>query len=386
MSEKGKILLISFCSVLVALVLAEFYIRGNNPYLITDETKRPSGIIDESREKYGSLVKYTLQGKRLIPDTRVTYHNSKGEYPVVEVNINSHGFRGREIPGLKGPGETRVLVLGDSISMALDYPLEKTYVGRMETGLREILPDRQINVINAGLDGIGLRDEIGILVDKGLELEPDVVMVQAYLNDSRPADEFGALIARPNWLRRHSVAAEVIYRNYRKRQWLDENFDRYRQYVWTEYPLTPALLNDRRAFLDFAAIARLDWGAAWEEDSWDTIETQFERLAKLSRQEGFKVVIAAFPVTFQVYAAFLEDTPQRRWAELSGAYGFYFHDLLPDLRRLANDNKRLFIDQCHLHGYGHEVVGGILAEFMAEQVLDPGDGQSTGGQDNAADS
>ena len=83
----------------------------------------------------------------------------------------------------------------------------------------------------------------------------------------------------------------------------------------------------------------------------------------LSQKNQFKVIIAAFPVIFQVQADFVEDTPQRILAEISKEHQFYYTDLLPYLR-IKEKEQNLFFDYAHLNEVGSLFVAEFLTQYL----------------------
>ena len=124
---------------------------------------------------------------------------------------------------------------------------------------------------------------------------------------------------------------------------------------------------NRQSFLKYADHAKIDWGAAWEVESYNIIEKQFMRLKKLSEKHKFSVIIVAFPVAYQVYTTYIEDFPQNTISTIAKKYNFYFFDLLPLLRK-HRDNK-LFYDHCHPNDYSSEIIGKGLSKYLINDVF-----------------
>ena len=76
------------------------------------------------------------------------------------------------------------------------------------------------------------------------------------------------------------------------------------------------------------------------------------------------MAVVVFPVSFQVYASFLADEPQRRMESEARRRGFAFHDLLPLLRRHAAED--LFFDHCHPREAANALIGAEVADFLRE--------------------
>jgi lysophospholipase L1-like esterase len=349
---------------IVAVVLggAELYLRLHETYVIEHEGSALGGTV-LSAEK---LLDYTLKGARLIPNAHVVIRNHRiSHLPEIAMNINSSGFRGAEVPRQKEPGEFRILVLGDSITWADYLPEKQTYVRRMERYLRRLAPDRKIRAINGGVGDIGLTEEVAILEERGLAIHPDLVVVEFYLNDSRPPWGFAAELSGRGFLRRHSLLADKAYTYIKLQGWLRESGERAN--AWRHGAESLDWAHDPDAFRRLATEARFDWGAAWEPDSWAVIKDRLGRLKALAAEHHFQVAIVAFPVRYQVYAQFLDDEPQRQMGALTSAAGFRYFDLLPTLREHQDVDQ--FFDQCHPRAGANDLIGRSIAEFLHGEFL-----------------
>ena len=101
-----------------------------------------------------------------------------------EFSTNSLGFRSAEVPLAPAPGEFRLVVVGAStVAGAYAKTNGTTFPALLERRLRQAMPGRTVNVINAGVEGYTLR-EIEILVERGvIPLRPTAVLVYAGFND-----------------------------------------------------------------------------------------------------------------------------------------------------------------------------------------------------------
>ena len=85
----------------------------------------------------------------------------------VPVNINSLGFRGREYPSAKGSGVRRILVLGDSVTFGLFVKEEKLFTNVLEKLLNEGEGAFEYEVLNSGVSGYNVWNELGTLQQDG---------------------------------------------------------------------------------------------------------------------------------------------------------------------------------------------------------------------------
>ncbi|HEY3174214.1 MAG TPA: GDSL-type esterase/lipase family protein [Candidatus Polarisedimenticolia bacterium] len=115
-----------------------------------------------------------------VPEPDVIYRlaaGASGHYNGTEIHLNSMGLRDRDYPIPRPPGRARLLVLGDSMVFGVGLPPEATLPGR----LSELLAPAE--VINAGVFGYNLTQEISLLRDVGLKYQPDVVVSCFVHND-----------------------------------------------------------------------------------------------------------------------------------------------------------------------------------------------------------
>jgi GDSL-like Lipase/Acylhydrolase family len=97
------------------------------------------------------------------------------------VEMNSHGYRGREWSVEKPSGTYRIAVLGDSFAEAFQLPEERTFAARTEQGLnRQCGPGRRFEVLNFGVAGFGTGQELETLRLRVLRFQPDLVLLYFY--------------------------------------------------------------------------------------------------------------------------------------------------------------------------------------------------------------
>lgn len=101
------------------------------------------------------------------------------------LRTNSHGMRGQELAPTPAPGSRRVLFLGDSYTMALGYPDDKTFVGQVARIL-EGQGGPHTEVINAGVAGYGTYQELAYYQLHARRLKPHLVVLCVFTgNDFR---------------------------------------------------------------------------------------------------------------------------------------------------------------------------------------------------------
>lgn len=117
-----------------------------------------------------------MVGLRHVPLARSRMASGAGG--TVPVRIDSRGYRGREYPWDAAAG-FRVLGLGDSFAFGFGVEEADTYLARLERALA----DRRVEVINAGLAGMGPGNEARLLAVDGPGLRPDLVLVGFFVGN-----------------------------------------------------------------------------------------------------------------------------------------------------------------------------------------------------------
>ena len=94
----------------------------------------------------------------------------------VDVSINRLGLRDSEYSARKGERH-RLLVIGDSFAWGFGVEHDERFT--------EVLEERhpEWEVINAGVNGYGTDQELLYLKDRGMSLDPDVVLLLVHPND-----------------------------------------------------------------------------------------------------------------------------------------------------------------------------------------------------------
>ena len=384
----GANLVLLIGTMLVLLVVAEVALRLLGVAVlrpVAPAVGPPSGQRSLVAEGFPLQLYRALPdgGLRLVPSSRVVWENHWVSHLDVEIRTNSLGFRGPEVPSRRS-GETRVLVLGDSITLGDYLPEDETYPALLERCLGHRLGG-PVRVINAGVGSVDLANEHEILIESGLGTRPDLVLVGLYLNDGQPSP---TLLLRPlPGVLVHSVAigfirtrAAMLLWELRHASELSGHSDGFLEDFKQQRRPDGARSwrNDPRGMAQLIVRAYPDWGAAWNPVVWRSLAGTLSQMREATRQSGARLGVVLFPVRYQVEAEYLEDAPQRLFAATTAELGLEGLDLLPLLRQAASGDRPtgLYFDQCHLTPRGNALVAEALADFTA-RVL--GGGSQAGG-------
>jgi len=134
-------------------------------------------------------VSYTGAGELPIHTPDYDFHYMTDEFDI-HTHFNSMGLRDREYASKKPPHTYRILVLGDSITEALQVEDREVYTEILEASLNTPASATRYEVINAGVSGYGAGDELKMYELLGASLDPDLVVVQVSLINDLSEDLF----------------------------------------------------------------------------------------------------------------------------------------------------------------------------------------------------
>ena len=314
-------------------------------------------------------------GYRLRPGAAITF--STREF-TTDIAINPQGVRDEPI-GPKAPGERRVVVLGDSIVLAVQVGLEQTFCKVLERRLNaRAAPGGGYRVIDAGVQGYGPVEELLFFRHVAAAFEPDLVLVTTFVaNDAVEAfdarwrleprrsqtaearDEAERTLRR---ILRRSIVLQVV------RQRLRQLAERLGRSPAPERPVATYLERPPEFIPKGLEVSRLVLG----------------RLAQEATARGARTAIVLMPARFQLDPAEFDrlrsvveplggrlrvDGASERFRDALAPLGLPVIDLLPRFR--AEARNPFFDTTVHLTPDGHERVAAVLDAFIAEQGLLP---------------
>lgn len=324
----GKKILLAVGSLLVSLLVAEMILRvlGTAPGVTRLAIDLPHGSFQSSRN---SVLRY--------------------EPRPGSAGVNAYGIRDRDYNLDKPAGALRLLVIGDSIGYGFcndseSLPLDDLFMKVLERNLQQASPT-PIEVINLCVSGYDTVQEVEFLNEKGLALHPDIVLVAYCLND-----DFDA-------------SMELNYFRQNPQFGIDS-------------------VIGQRIFLS-SHLARLIWLRNWKPEPQPTraprheavsrTERGFERLAKLSSENGFQPVVVVFPL-FEPIDSYRWHKSHQRAAALAAKYGIPVLDLLDPFLEISNRNLKQLQGRCnreHPDEAGHQAAAISIEKYLRETGLVP---------------
>lgn len=261
----------------------------------------------------------------------------------IEYVVNSFGARDREYALEKPPRTHRIVVLGDSFTFGTGVRVEDTFCDRIEAGLAgESCP---VEVINLGVRGYNMQQEIVALEHRALALQPDVVLLVVFLNDAGGTAVSGAF----------NVGASVDSE--------DEPWSRWSRLVrWF-----------RLEALQRAALAELvqSYREAFADGSpsWASFQADLRRAAGLCSERGARLALAIFPVLHSLDLQYPWRAEHERIAAFARSLGVPVLDLLSAF--LGQDAVALWVHPTNQHPNerGHAIAAQALLAFLRQERL-----------------
>ncbi|MFO0984657.1 MAG: GDSL-type esterase/lipase family protein [Planctomycetota bacterium] len=287
----------------------------------------------------------------------------------VPIHTNSLGLRNDEFPLQKPSGEIRILGVGDSVLWGACVRTEDTVLERLQHELTRSAA-KPWRVINGAVVGYNTAQEAAWLEQRGMALDPDLVIVGYCLNDFwEPGDGIGTAERFERFYRMRSVlplntvtCKSLLYRfiNYRLTNGLFRALSRSSRSAPTARPSEPDQPRVVEPMLEHAA------------DSPDAarmraeVERSFARMRDLLAGRA-RLCVVIFPIKTQVEASQPARPEQRFITGVLDRLSIPALDLLDAFR--AQPGVPLFNDLWHLSGAGHRVAADALHAFLVERGL-----------------
>ncbi len=163
----------------------------------------------------------------VYPSNPRGYFGFHGEVTCV---LNSEGFRGSDFCAERTPGVPRVMILGDAVAFGEGVHLEHTMGKQLESVLEHHY-GLAVEVYVCAVGPWNTEDELNYLQFRGLEFNPDVVLMVTTLDDTRDLGELQLWNEYRNpenpgfgkWSSLANCAHEVFDRRTQTRRFLEES-------------------------------------------------------------------------------------------------------------------------------------------------------------------
>ncbi|MDC0358951.1 SGNH/GDSL hydrolase family protein [Oligoflexia bacterium] len=191
---KAKIVLISFGAILGLLVTGLAY-----PYL-RPPADLPAGSQFETLEEFQRVMvesdERDLKSDRSVslrsiiaphPSLQIMYElrpNLSVKFQGVPLQTNDCGMRGPQHSLARDQNTLRIALLGDSFAFGWGVKHEESFAAQLESVLNGYLKgEQEVEVLNFSVPGYSTFQEVALFEEKGLDFDPDLVLVYFVNND-----------------------------------------------------------------------------------------------------------------------------------------------------------------------------------------------------------
>lgn len=323
------------------------------------------------------------ENKVYIPELkRMLYCNvnnltkSTAEFSYV-INTNEEGFR--DFHELEKPaGVIRILSLGDSMAFGNTVNYEDTYSQKLEAKLNNLLnknSKNKVEVINLGIGGFSTAEEYITFKKYGLKYQPDIILVEFYINDFQGSLDFEKRAPSPSSLLRtlfsYSKFLNWLYWKIKITSWgnqiinsLGLNLDQQDEY---EFEM---LLLDKKSYQNPSVKESLVY-------TFDYLK----KIKELSESVGAELIISYLPADYQINQEKLNkikemknikqdlevDYIQKVLAKFLKRGNITFWDFTEDFRN-KKDVELYWLYDRHLNKEGYTFLADLLAEKLKEKI------------------
>lgn len=378
---KAKILLV-LASGLAVLALTEIFFRWDN--------YRNRSIETRACRRQSSRFHHEL-----VPNSVC-----RSRYPEwdVEFRVNNLGFRGRDVAIQKPPDVYRMLLVGDSFIEGESVDEKKTAAVLAEQELA-YETGKKIEIVNMGVMSYAPEIYYRAIKDKGLPLDPDLVIVNvdmsdfqndyAYAKDVDKDGDFRNILFQQQMGQPHvalpSVGSEVKF-------WLRSNSalyqavaDRIKQLIRKIKKIpepTVFLTNDLGS--DPHYITRSEENAT-NPQAWKEISANLIKIRDLLKQEKIPLIVTIYPYGHQAGKNEWSKGRVRNGFELGRIYpataagllvefgnrnGIRVVNFVPDFKKAAGAEAGFlyYPQDGHFTEKGHRVMANKLKEVIGDYL------------------
>lgn len=309
-------------------------------------------------------------------------------------HVNASGFRDRDHAMPKPVGRWRVLGIGDSFVYGR-VAVNDNFLRVAERDLHDATQVVQPEVLLMGCPGYSPENELAVLEYAGLELDPDLVVINFFVgNDISGIPVRGRVIAGNMYY----PASPIPWLNLARKSQLFQILEGVFYRTWkqrirgTTSPDTiPAMQEFSRYAFDpvYRTILRNNSSVYLRapeptiEKSWSAAFRCLERIDELCRAAGVRWILVLIPTEEQVDpklrelmlevldldpAAYDFDGPQERILSWAQRRNVELIDLLPTLRAAHLGGDPLYVPaDTHWNVRGNRIAGEAIARWIARQ-------------------
>lgn len=353
-------------------------------------------------------VFYPQSDKSYVFDKLIGYRREPGAFikrtgnMITHKTVNSLGFVDTERSFEKPAGVKRIVIMGDSMTEALQVTNENDFQSLLENELNQD-NNRQWEVINLGLSGQNSAQEYLTFKHYGLRFNPDsAIIVMAITNDvSENSPSLYKESDRPYLLMRNNEEIIIPPQNptygfpidmlrtyFHSFRWAMNRVYDLKQQINRAFTREYASRTEQKSeeiplfFANFLAGKNDDW-----QEAWKITADIFNQIKMFAQQNGINLLVIIIPDRTQVYQSdweeqlskakkefsalqnkeliFDNEEPSRRARAMLATLDIPFIDFLEIFKARAAEGHYLYVrGDTHLNRDGHALVARELKAWV----------------------
>ena len=269
--------------------------------------------------------------------------NRQKKFENVWIRTNNFGMRDTEPVPMEDHSVFRIAVLGDSYTFGYRVDSDLIYPSILEERLNQGSTEKRFDVLNMGVSGYNTQDEALVLEHKGLDWQPDLVIVGYVLNDPEtdPVQPLNSYFQEPAiWQRFH--LARLIARVQHGLEVKYRGGGDYYRYLHAE-----------------------------GHENWNSVVSALADIRRLTEERQIPVLVLIFPERPEKrWGSYLYADLHRQVAEIARDNDFAVIDLLDRFAKHPPRKMRVRVSDSHPSTWGHAVAAEAIYEWIATEFPD----------------
>jgi lysophospholipase L1-like esterase len=271
----------------------------------------------------------------------------------ISMTVNEQGFRGPSLAAQKSADVRRIVCVGDSQTFGFGVEEERTWPERLRVLLSERAPGR-FEVLNAGTTAYNTSREVRLLESRLLALEPDVVLLQYFLNDTDRSDV--------------AEEKEEPRRGDTLLTWTSPNRKGWIRSVRDVSRLVDVCLDGVWRARLRALFSSADWAVkASEHPGWQDVRAGLRSAHALVRTRGAELGVLLYPLLLRRDESFVSHAALAQVAEYCAGEGIPCFDAEPALLTAGLEHPTVSSFDLHASEAAHAVFAAAVLRWLDER-------------------
>lgn len=310
-----------------------------------------------------SLIQYNKETKRF----KVMKSNATGVVYGVPFQTNNLGFRDNKPEVLeKGEDEYRIIVLGDSFTVAGGVPFEDIYTQVLEKSLNMRTSSKKIKVINLAVTGYNIIQYKYVVQEIGLNLNPEYVIIGIYLGNDfillkfqKHVNAKSIELGRVNNKKKESITTYLINRI--RSLYIYKVFGGKFNHLLRQFGLFPKTDAVESAYETM--VNSYDK----ESEAWKKNVSALKSIINILQEEKIPLLVVTLPVTWDFNSLKQYDDIVKNLCEENNVAIISLIDKFIE-SGLSPSEFHLNIIDGHPNEKYHTIVGNALAEYLENKL------------------